>query len=272
MAQFPVFGEQSLRQICQILADTNSGLTGTEIGQLLESCGIQDVNPGITKRYRLFDALNSQQRLDRCGNHVAEFVKSAMHPVRYVYQPDLFHERLSDINQVLSFLGLSLGNDGTFRPISPSKTLSDAQARVNSLRDKLQQRNAHADVLRFCRTELLQDNYFHAVFEACKSVAEKIREKSDLTSDGGELVDQAFGFKLPNYPILAFNRLQTKSETSEHRGLMNLLKGLFGTFRNTTAHAPKIKWEVSEQDALDILTLTSLLHRRLDEAVKTRPG
>lgn len=51
---------------------------------------------------------------------------------------------------------------------------------------------------------------------------------------------------------------------------MNLLKGLFGMFRNTTAHAPKITWRIEEQDALDILSLISLVHRRLDNAIAAR--
>jgi len=109
------------------------------------------------------------------------------------------------------------------------------------------------------------------VFEATKSVADKIRKKSGLTTDGARLVDEAFGFRAGSHPVLAFNTLQTETEMSEHRGLVNLLKGLFGTFRNTTAHAPKIKWIIKEQDAFDMLTLTSLLHRRLDEAVRTIP-
>ncbi len=50
---------------------------------------------------------------------------------------------------------------------------------------------------------------------------------------------------------------------------MHLIKGLFGMFRNTTAHAPKIKWTIDEQDALDSLTLASMLHRTLDKCVKT---
>ena len=33
----------------------------------------------------------------------------------------------------------------------------------------------HPDVLAFCRAELLQQNYFHAVLEASKSVADKLR-------------------------------------------------------------------------------------------------
>ena len=48
--------------------------------------------------------------------------------------------------------------------------------------------------------------------------------------------------------------------------LAALIKGMFGTFRNTTAHAPKIRWEIDLDDALDLLTLAPMLHRRLDAA------
>ena len=51
---------------------------------------------------------------------------------------------------------------------------------------------------------------------------------------------------------------------------MNLLIGLFGMFRNTTAHIPKIKWEINKQDALDILSLASLVHRKLDNTKRLR--
>ena len=122
-------------------------------------------------------------------------------------------------------------------------------------------------MLHFCKAELLQENYFHAVLEATKSVAEKIRQKSGLSSDGSELVDQVFGMK--NGPKLAFNSLQTDSERSEHTGLMNLMKRLFGLFRNPTTHAPRITWMIKEQDALDLLTMVSFIHRRLDQAVPT---
>ena len=82
------------------------------------------------------------------------------------------------------------------------------------------------------------------------------------------MVDEAFSFK--SIPHLALNSLQTESEQSEQKGFMNLLKGLFGTFRNTTAHAPKIMWSIEEEDALDILSLVSLVHRRLDKAAAAR--
>ena len=271
MGNIPKFDETMLRAICNILGHTSSGLTGTEIGQLLESCNIDDPHAGQTKRYRLFEALSRQQRQDGCANNVVALIYAAINPVRYTREREVFESRRSQLNEVLSFCGLSLGEDGRLRGVTASRTLSEAQQRANKLQRELLNRNVHPDVLRFCGAELLQDNYFHAVFEATKSVAGKIREKSGLTTDGARLVDEAFGFRAGSHPVLAFNTLQTETETSEHRGLMNLLKGLFGTFRNTTAHAPKIKWIIKEQDAFDMLSFTSLLHRRLDEAVRTVP-
>lgn len=73
-------------------------------------------------------------------------------------------------------------------------------------------------------------------------------------------------------PFLAFNSLTTDTEKSEQSGLMNLFVGMFGTFRNVTAHGPKVSWNMTELDALDLMTLVSLLHRRLDASVATQEG
>ena len=72
------------------------------------------------------------------------------------------------------------------------------------------------------------------------------------------LLDEALGLGKVGIPRLVFNKLTTETEQSEHKGIMNLLKGMFGTFRNTTAHAPIIKWEIKEVDALDMLSMASL--------------
>src|SRR5438552_9090253 len=108
-------------------------------------------------------------------------------------------------------------------------------------------------------------SYFHAVFEATKSVAQKIRDKTGLTGDGAEIVDKAFGISTP---LLAINTLRTETEQTEQKGFANLLKGMFGTFRNVTGHAPKITWPIKEEDALDLLSMLSYFHRRLDAAAQ----
>ena len=193
-----------------------------------------------------------------------------MSPVRFVNAPANFDSARSAINQVLAFSGHSLGEDGRLRPIDKvAGTLNQAQEAAGKLRTELSRRGVHADVLKFCRPELVQGNYFHAVFEATKSVADKIRMKAEITGDGGDLVDRAFGIGKNGMPVVAFNGLRDDTERSEHNGLMNLMKGTFGAFRNVTAHAPKVYWKMSEQDALDLLTIASYLHRRLDSSFRT---
>jgi uncharacterized protein (TIGR02391 family) len=120
-------------------------------------------------------------------------------------------------------------------------------------------------VLKYSRAELLQDNYFHAVLEAIKGIADRIQTMSGVAGDGADLVTQALSTKAP---VLALNTLKSETEISEQKGITNIIVGLFGAIRNPTAHAPKISWAMQEQDAIDILALVSFVHRKLDGAVK----
>ncbi len=119
-------------------------------------------------------------------------------------------------------------------------------------------------MLGFCRAELMQQNYFHAVLEAAKSVADKLRALTGATGDGSPLVEATCS--LSSGPRVVFNGLATEWERAEQTGIATLMKGLFSTFRNPTAHAPKVLSAVSRRDALDMLTLASMLHRRVDDA------
>jgi uncharacterized protein (TIGR02391 family) len=239
------------------------------MGRLLYQLGITDAAPGLTKWKRLAVALGERQQGDRCGNKVIEFILEAMRPVRFTGRREVFDERRDTLNEVLVFTGLELGADGNLRTRTAARTLSEAEQRAGRLRAELLKRNVHPEVLKFCRAELLQNNHFHAVLEATKSVSQKIRDLTGLTGDAGELAELALSLGKAGMPFLAFNTLQTDSERSEQKGLKNLTVGFFGTFRNTTAHAPKVTWAMSEQDALDLLTMASFLHRRLDAAART---
>jgi len=269
VAATPAFSEVHLQRICDVLADTSAGLTGSEMGRILSDLGIDDPFPGYTKRIRLYEALKARQKRDSCGNLVVAFLYRAMDPVRYTNARSAFDGRRDELNKVLAFCGYALGEDGKMRAQAAVSTLNEAEARAGRMRAALQRREVHPDVLAFCRAELLENNCFHAVLEAAKSVAEKIRSKGGLAGDGAELVDLSFGLGKIGVPVLAFNTLQTETERGEHSGLMNLMKGMFGAFRNPTAHAPRISWNISEQDALDLLTIASFLHRRLDGVVRT---
>jgi uncharacterized protein (TIGR02391 family) len=111
----------------------------------------------------------------------------------------------------------------------PATTLTEAQQRARSLYQRLASRGVHGEVLRYCTAELLADNYFHAVLEATKGLFERLRERTGLQVDGGELVDRALGIpKGGGIPSIAFNSLRTESERSEQKGLVNLFKGVCG--------------------------------------------
>lgn len=252
-----------LESLCRILADTDHGLTGAEIARILGQAKIEDPDPGITKWKRLLNALAASQKREGTADRVFAFIKLALDPARYVGQQVVFESRRTSVNAVLAMCGFEYRADGKFAVVNPARTLSEAEARAHRLRAALSARGVHPDVVAFCRTELVQQNAFHAVLEASKSVGEKLRRRTGLHSDGAQLVDEALSGDTPRLKI---NGFKSDSEKSEQKGFANLVKGLFGVFRNPPAHAPRIVWDMAEEDALDLFSLASYVHRRIDSA------
>jgi uncharacterized protein (TIGR02391 family) len=270
VASYPPFGDAQLEGICRTLGDTSGGLTGAEINRFLRACGIEDRTPGLSKWRRLYAAFTHDQEVYKSANHVLDFVLRAMSPARWAGKSEHFERLRRELNVPLALAGMQLGEDGRIAMVQASTTLNEAETRARDLAKELARRGTHAEVLRFCRAELVEDaNYFHAVLEASKSVAQRIRDLTGLQSDGNTLVEEALGFKPPGQPRLAFNSLRTPSEQSEHEGLKQLFRGLFSVYRNPTAHTPKIDLRIDERDALDLLSLASYLQRRLDVAASS---
>jgi uncharacterized protein (TIGR02391 family) len=257
-----------LEAICRGIGNISQGLSGTDINKYLQDCRIANPTPEITKWKRLYHAFDNKQRETGNANDVLRFVQIAVHPSRYIpFGTEYFANILADLNQPFSFIGLELGSDGKFRNTTASKTIDDAQKRANTLLQKLEAREVHTAIYKYCRAELLAENYFHAVFETAKGVADRIRELSDRKSDGAPLITEVFA---SSNPVLIINNFKTETDMSEHKGFANLLIGFFGMFRNTTAHVPKTSWVMTEQDALETMTIASLCHRKLDHAHKIR--
>ena len=272
MHKLPAFGAQHVESVARLLGDTAEGLTGSEIGHFLLQCEMADPSAGMTKWKRLHNAFVDAQNQHRVGNHLVMFINRVMNPVRYTKTPQEFRRLRDELNIILAFAGLQVGEDGKVHFSQAVATLDQALQRANRLHAALKNRGVHQDVLRYCRAELLQNNYFHAVLEAVKSIAAKIRGRSGCVGDGAELAQCAFAIpKDGGPPRLAMNDLVTETDRGEQRGFMNLLIGLFGTIRNPLAHNPKIEWPMEEDDALDILTLASLVHRKLDRARISSP-
>lgn len=260
----PVIDSSTLEAICRTIADTADGLTGSEIGRLLSELQIVDCDPMITKWKRLFNALAANQNQLQYSNNIIKFVQNAMRPVRYTNKEEVFQARRQELNKSLSFLGICLQESGKYMVVEKSKTIAEAEERASRFREKLNLRNVHPKIFEYCQPELLRDNYFHSVFEGVKSVADRLREITGLHADGNPLVDTAFS---TTNPLIRINLLQNDTHRSEHLGLMNLCKSLFGLIRNPTAHQPQIKFPIHQEEALDLMILISYCHKRLDKAI-----
>lgn len=265
MANLPCFDSAELEAACKVLGDTVNGLSGNEIGHLLLEIRVADTDPSITKWKRLYNALVSKQNQVKAGNFVIQFINKAMSPARYISAPELFRWRRDGLNVALAFAGYRVRDDGLVAHSTRESTIDGARARAGRLRSLLESRSIHAEVFKYCKAELLEENYFHAVLEAVKGVAERLRLMSGLGSDGAELVNVVFSVKAP---ILAINSLKTDTELSEQKGIANMLVGIFGAFRNPVAHASKTTWAMPEQDAIDVFGILSYVHRKLDGATK----
>ncbi len=146
--------------------------------------------------------------------------------------------------------------------VSQAETLTEVDLRVNHLKKALYDRAIHSEVQKYCIEDYLRADYYDAVFEAAKGLAERVRQISGLTTDGGTLFQTALS---KNDPYIFFNAMKTDSERSEFTGLKELLEAIFHLVRNPAAHTPKVNWKTDETKALDILTLISFAHKYLDE-------
>lgn len=75
---------------------------------------------------------------------------------------------------------LQMTNEGKLLKIEAVTTISEVERRTRDLVSELQKRHIHQDVIKCCKEEYLQENYFHAIFEAAKSLSEKVREKTGM--------------------------------------------------------------------------------------------
>ncbi|NTV45679.1 MAG: TIGR02391 family protein [Chlorobiales bacterium] len=261
MSAHPPFEPGTVEAVAKVLGEAGSG---SDISRYLQSSGLIDDSWETTKWRRLNSVFLKSQATTKSANQILAFIQSFLVPSRFVGKRDEFEHHRGELNAILILHGLEYGKDGQLRYTTQAKTLDEAEARAQGVRNMLAPRKTHSEVYKYCQPELMQENYFHAVFEACKGLFQRIRDLSGVDADGAILIDKVFSVEKP---FLAFNTLQTETEKSEHKGFAQLLKGCAAAIRNPLAHGPKILWQ-GETDAVDYLTLISMLHRKLDQCVK----
>ncbi|MDQ3877020.1 MAG: TIGR02391 family protein [Actinomycetota bacterium] len=102
-----------------------------------------------------------------------------------------------------------------------------------------------------------------AIFEAFKSVNNRVKDASQLTEDGKSLMAKAFR---PQNPAIRINAGQTRSDADEQEGFMHIFMGVMQGIRNPKAHDEHAV--LDDDRALEYLSLASLLMRRIDDAAE----
>lgn len=174
--------------VASVLGDSEHGLTGREIDALLVQVRVPQVE-GSSKRVRLTHSLLARQTRDGAANCLVAFINQAMAPVAYTTRPQVFSRRRDDLNEVLVHVGLRVNAQGKVARGPAAATLDEAARHAGSLRSELRRRGSHCEGLRYCTTEILARDAFHAALEAVKSLTDRLRHLTGERFDGARLVD-----------------------------------------------------------------------------------
>ena len=166
-----------------------------------------------------------------------------------------FLQRTDSGDQLLVFQITSYGakciREGILKPTSPN---------LHTLFDSLR---LHAWVLEVSESHFKSGHYDSAILEAYKMIANKVKAKTGLESDGGQgLMGEVF--KFPNQK-LALNTLATESDKNEQNGFKLLFMGAMTGIRNPPAHNTQRARDPYE--TLHYLSFASILADKIENAV-----
>lgn len=263
----PLLSDEVIEAASKTLGEA---VKGQEIDHILKALHVIDTSDASTKWRRIRGTFVDRQRDDKCANAFGAFIERVAAPARWSGRRDEYARFRDELNETLLLAGLHVGADGKLQTVSSAKTLDESAERANRLRAMLRQRAVHQSILRCALTLVIRDNnYFHAVFEATKSVFDRLRTISGSSKDGNELIDETLERGKRPFPLVALNNYDTPSLQNAQKGVAHLARGLVHAFRNVTAHEPAVDLVMTEADALDMMSTASLIHRRLDSATVT---
>jgi uncharacterized protein (TIGR02391 family) len=222
-----------------------------------------------TKWKRINESVLDACRRTKTAKPLFEVIQYVMKPENFLHDSAAWNKNIKSLNETLIFYGYKVADSGKVLHVKPATTFSEAEQRLQTLNEKLSKLNIHPDIIKYCRPELLEKNYFHAILEASKGILDRVRQISGLSDDGNSLINKCFGV---NRPIILIrnNLLKTQTERSKYQGLKSLLNTIVYLYRNPNAHDLKLYDVTSETDAITAFTLMSLANSLLDNCINVR--
>ncbi|MGF1952524.1 TIGR02391 family protein [Lactococcus lactis] len=260
-----IINNQDVESISRILGDNY--LTGSKIGRMLYFLKLPDPFPKNTKWKRIEYAILEVSSRTQTTKVLFDVIEYVANPSNFINDSNAWDTFLLRINSVLIAKGYQLEDDSKIHRTEATSSYSDLQKRLETLESRIKALELHSEVTKYCTKELIQKDYFHAVFESCKGLFDRIRLISDLTTDGGTLINQAFNINKQPLIMIQGNPLRTIDEKNQYYGLVNSIKTCLYLYRNHQAHVPRIFDDLSLNDAIRGLMSISLAHELLDHCV-----
>lgn len=257
---------QIIREVSKILGELT---TGSKITYLFKKNKWRDYYTETgdktlsTKWKRINDTVIFEMDKSNSTKPFITLIEDIMKLFEFRNKVDLWNDSLKNINEIIVFCGLELLSNGKVITVKPVNTLEEVANRTNNLYEKLNEYNVHLKVIKYCKQELLQENYFHAILEASKGILQRIRDLNLSSKDGNTLINDSFNLKNPSI-LIKGNLISNDTEKSQYQGLKSLLNTICYLYRNPTAHSPKMYDDRSEGDAIQALLLISMAHSHLD--------
>lgn len=249
-------------------------MTGSEITQLFGMIGVSefDTSPSESKWIRLSTVMQKTDCM-KDGNDIATIlIESAFNPVA-IRQVDgsLVFEARNTVNDILRGHNLCVGSDGKvsviFPLFEPSQKKRDMEF-MSILRD----RNCHPRILNLCSREHLAD-WHGVILEALKDLDDRISQLAGGDLSGSQAANALAVPKSGHEPKVMITLCRTQTEKDIQNGFSHLVRGIFMAYRNPLAHTLNEHLDISQQDALDVLAVISLIHRKLDTAqIRSTPS
>jgi uncharacterized protein (TIGR02391 family) len=259
MSKFKPFSLSALESLAKIIGDRYTGSEITELFTKADLPGI--VHDGSTKWRFVYASFKELQKTHYGDYKIIKVIQVLCGSQEYIGNQEHHRTILDLVNEILAFNRLKVNDEGiVVVPESITPQLRQSVSRVEKLFDS---RNYHYEVRKHARDLFVDEKYFHAVFECCKAFDKYVQSKSLISASGFSLMSKALSIEGP----LKVNGQSTESEIDEQKGVMHLCMGLSSAVRNIKAHEPVLEWPITEEDALDILSLISFLWRKIDDSI-----
>lgn len=275
MSTIPRIDPTYLTMICDVYVELEDILSDGEIGAILIGSGLEDVYPNSNRHNRMLNAFTNQQDRDNNANVLSTFLRRTGEYLDKRKGDDAVNQFREKINLILTYVGFELDENCNFSPVDNSRPMyatKHAEERAENLNRGVKARHLHPDILLSTRPEYMEDRgrgYHRCVLEANNMLREKLKAKAGINIDGPTIAEHAFAFSSQQKPRLIFNEFASEGDYAEQFTLMCMLKALFLMFQDEQTKTYRPHWYISFEDALDMLSLISMFHRKID--VSKRP-